>query len=360
MEFSASADIGGHGASVTVSLDLPSHHHHDHHDHDDDHHDDDLQSPPRPPVRPTERSDLETNIQDVVEREMEQMFEELKEEDRIQEDVTMNEMELLRLKLKYKYKYKYKYEVKKSQDRSTPLLGDSWDLDPALKDSGVSAIAGGASYQEPAPEPESEDELELEFGFCIPSEFVTQDEVEKVEKEGKKHLDEVWTKMAVPPLETTTMDKKQLRELLRENRQALLPQERALKELLRLLRDLSSVLKEAQKSSQNADGVQELTTQHQKADPAVGNEKVQKALADLGEKHVSDVTLTAKLIRALRHHLGIKQKAQEESGASESPGWNKSVFVEKKGRHVQATNTKKAGFREFKADPWFRKMSRYG
>merc|ERR1711865_1274260 len=239
MEFSASADIGGHGASVTVSLDLPSHHHHDHHDHDDDHHDDDLQSPPRPPVRPTERSDLETNIQ----------------------DVTMNEMELLRLKLKYKYKYKYKYEVKKSQDRSTPLLGDSWDLDPALKDSGVSAIAGGASYQEPAPEPESEDELELEFGFCIPSEFVTQDEVEKVEKEGKKHLDEVWTKMAVPPLETTTMDKKQLRELLRENRQALLPQERALKELLRLLRDLSSVLKEAQKSSQNADGVQELTTQ---------------------------------------------------------------------------------------------------
>merc|ERR1711865_602868 len=279
-------------------------------------------------------------------------------EDRIQEDVTMNEMELLRLKLKYKYKYKY--EVKKSQDRSTPLLGDSWDLDPALKDSGVSgAIAGGASYQEPAPEPESEDELVLEFGFKIPSEKVTQEEVEKVEKEGKKHLGEVWTKMAAPP-QTTTMDKKQLRELSRENRQALLPQERALKELLRLLRDLSSVLKEAQKSSQSSDGVQELTTHHQKADPAVGNEKVQKALADLGEKHVSDVTLTAKLIRALRHHLGIKQKAQEESGASESPGWNKSVFVEKKGRHVQATNTKKAGFREFKADPWFRKMSRYG
>lgn len=42
----------------------------------------------------------------------------------------MNETEKLRLALKYKYKYKYKYEVKKHQDRSTPLLGDSWDLDP--------------------------------------------------------------------------------------------------------------------------------------------------------------------------------------------------------------------------------------
>ncbi len=42
----------------------------------------------------------------------------------------MNETEKLRLALKYKYKYKYKYEVKKHQDRSTPLLGDSWDIDP--------------------------------------------------------------------------------------------------------------------------------------------------------------------------------------------------------------------------------------
>merc|ERR1711865_1135540 len=70
-----------------------------------------------------------------------------------------------------------------------------------------------------------------------------------------------------------------------------------------------------------------------------------------------------KLIKSLMHDLNIKSDDIKEAGEgdSEKPaGWNKSIFVEKKGRHAQAANTKKAGFREFKADPWYRKMSRYG
>jgi hypothetical protein len=82
-----------------------------------------------------ERSDLEKSIQDVVEEGLEAMHASLEEDQRLQEDVTMHETDKLRLELKYKYKYKYKYEVRKHQDRSTPLLGDSWDLDPALKHS---------------------------------------------------------------------------------------------------------------------------------------------------------------------------------------------------------------------------------
>merc|ERR1711865_1128578 len=104
---SVSGNIGGHGASVSINMDLGGSHH--------SHSDSEPRSPPQHPVRPTERAELE--------------------DESLEDDTAMNEVQLMRLKLKYKYKYKYKYEVKKRQDRSTPLLGDSWDLDPALKQS---------------------------------------------------------------------------------------------------------------------------------------------------------------------------------------------------------------------------------
>jgi hypothetical protein len=300
---------------------------------------------------------------------MELMFEELKDEERIQEDVTMNEMELLRLKLKYKYKYKYKYEVKKRQDRSTPLLGDSWDLDPALKQSELGAypqpIAGGASYQEAGPDGATEnEEPDHEFDFNITSEQLTQDLVLDAIRGCKKSLDEVWTQMAVPPLQTSSNDKKELREKMRENRQNLLPQERALKALGKLLKDLVQVIKEAQKEHNCTadDGPTGLTTHQQNGtDTKAGEGKVQQALSDLAVRDVNTQSLTKKLIKDLRQQLELSEKPEEEeAGPTEEMDWNKSIFVEKRGRHVQATNTKKAGFREFKADPWYRKLSRYG
>merc|ERR1711981_682585 len=189
MSVSAQGKLGGAGVSVTVNLSTPSHHD-----------EDDFHSPPRPPVRPTERSDLETNIQDVVEREMELMFEELKDEERIQEDVTMNEMELLRLKLKYKYKYKYKYEVKKRQDRSTPLLGDSWDLDPAITQGGMGtgfddSVALGQdsamSSEEMAEEPPVLD-------IKIPADEFTLTTLVETARLCKQELDRVWVMMGPP------------------------------------------------------------------------------------------------------------------------------------------------------------------
>merc|ERR1712195_185821 len=120
---SVSGNIGGHGASVSINMDLGGSHH--------SHSDSEPRSPPQHPVRPTERAELEDEIKKEVDDQMDQMFAELKEDERLEDDTAMNEVQLMRLKLKYKYKYKY--EVKKRQDRSTPLLGDSWDPGPALK-----------------------------------------------------------------------------------------------------------------------------------------------------------------------------------------------------------------------------------
>ena len=192
------------------------------------------------------------------------------------------------------------------------------------------------------------------------------------------------------------MDKKQLREATRENRQVLLPQvlhlqallqltilvqEKKMKGLLQLLKDLVQITVLAQKEGPHgAEGEQSLPTGQTKsgsadapataavltgfcADPNVGNEKVRKALESLGCNVVDQYTLTKQLIKSLMHDLNIKADDMKEASEGDSgkpAGWNKSIFVEKKGRHAQAANTKKAGFREFKADPWYRAMSRYG
>merc|ERR1712195_398252 len=134
---SVSGNIGGHGASVSINMDLGGSHH--------SHSDSEPRSPPQHPVRPTERAELEDEIKKEVDDQMDQMFAELKEDERLEDDTAMNEVQLMRLKLKYKYKYKYKYEVTKSQDRSTPLLGDSWDLDPALQALKMSEFQGSDS-----------------------------------------------------------------------------------------------------------------------------------------------------------------------------------------------------------------------
>merc|ERR1712166_1407727 len=149
------------------------------------HSDEDEQvSPARPPVRPVERSDLEQSIVNVVEKELEAMHEGLREDQRVQEDVTMNETERLRLALKYKYKYKYKYEVKKSQDRSTPLLGDSWDLDPALRALKMSEFQGVGTIQEEAPqeEPEEQSPVPQLFEFRVSGDEFTLERAEDLFK----------------------------------------------------------------------------------------------------------------------------------------------------------------------------------
>jgi len=355
---SVSGNIGGHGASVSINMDLGGSHH--------SHSDSEPRSPPQHPVRPTERAELEDEIKKEVDDQMDQMFAELKEDERLEDDTAMNEVQLMRLKLKYKYKYKYKYEVKKRQDRSTPLLGDSWDLDPALKQSDFgshSQSAGGAGAREAEEDCDEEEEPEHTFDFTINSDQIDVDCLKETICAGKKVLDTCWQAMAVPPLDSPNMDKKQLREATRENRQVLLPQEKKIKGLLQLLKDLVQITVLAQKEDHGAGGEQSLPTGQTKADPNVGNEKVRKALESLGCHVVDSYSLTKALIKSLMHDLNIKSDDIKEAGEgdSEKPaGWNKSIFVEKKGRHAQAANTKKAGFREFKADPWYRKMSRYG
>merc|ERR1712166_1323656 len=197
------------------------------------HSDEDEQvSPARPPVRPVERSDLEQSIVNVVEKELEAMHEGLREDQRVQEDVTMNETEKLRLALKYKYKYKYKYEVTKSQDRSTPLLGDSWDLDPALQALKMSEFQGSDSQ---------------------PQEDFTLDEASNLFRSCKMELDAIWKQMVTPPPQAASLSKRDLQETMREQRQALLPQEKSAKKMCDHLKGLIRVFQDAQKDKPGSD-----------------------------------------------------------------------------------------------------------
>jgi len=284
MELSASASLGGNTATVSLTLGG----------------EEEVQErTSRPPVRPTERDDLERNISQLVTDEYEAMCEELREEDRIQEGEMMNDMELNRLKLKYKYKYKYKYEVKRSQDRSTPLLGDSWDLDPALASG---ELYSGADSAAPATQDLAGEEEAAEpqppYSLSVRSEQVTQGILQERLGECRKALDALWTQMAGPPPNANTMDTKQLRMAMRESRQSLLPVEHSLKELLTQMKALDRVFKEAQKdTSPMKDDLPH--TAH--TDPNRGNDKVQKALANLNQPVLNNSTLTAKRSKICGH-----------------------------------------------------------
>merc|ERR1712195_435717 len=319
------------------------------------HSDEDEQvSPARPPVRPVERSDLEQSIVNVVEKELEAMHEGLREDQRVQEDVTMNETEKLRLALKYKYKYKYKYEVTKSQDRSTPLLGDSWDLDPALQALKMSEFQGSDSQ---------------------PQEDFTLDEASNLFRSCKMELDAIWKQMVTPPPQAASLSKRDLRETMREQRQALLPQEKSAKKMCDHLKGLIRVFQDAQKAdlsasagdNNNAQTLQGTETSEEKLHR--GNERVQTALKDLNVHMITHGSLLhetgeeASLVKQLRHELrmGAANNSEPSSPETEKQGWNKSVFADKKGRHAaSSTSSKRCGFREYKADPWARSMKRYG
>merc|ERR1712166_1553378 len=83
---SVSGNIGGHGASVSIDMDLGGSHH--------SHSDSEPRSPPQHPVRPTERAELEDEIKKEVEGQMDQMFAELKEDERLEDDTAMNEVQV--------------------------------------------------------------------------------------------------------------------------------------------------------------------------------------------------------------------------------------------------------------------------
>merc|ERR1712166_546406 len=63
---SVSGNIGGHGASVSINMDLGGSHH--------SHSDSEPRSPPQHPVRPTERAELEDEIKKEVEGQMDQIL----------------------------------------------------------------------------------------------------------------------------------------------------------------------------------------------------------------------------------------------------------------------------------------------
>jgi len=287
----------------------------------------------------------------------------------------MNETERLRLALKYKYKYKYKYEVKKSQDRSTPLLGDSWDLDPALRALKMSEFQGVGTIQEEAPqeEPEEQSPVPQSFEFRVSGDEFTLERAEDLFKGCKRELDIIWRHMVTPPAQAASLSKRDLREMMREQRQALLPQEKSAKKMCDHLKGLIRVFQDAQKadlSGSHGDNVQTLQgneTSEEKVHR--GNERVQTALKDLNVHMISHQSLlnesgeNASLVKQLRHELGMGsvQDSEPSSPEAEKQGWNKSVFADKKGKHAaSSTSSKRCGFREYKADPWARSMKRYG
>ena len=87
--------------------------------------------------------------------------------------------------------------------------------------------------QEAEEDCDEEEEPEHTFDFTINSDQIDVDCLKETICAGKKVLDTCWQAMAVPPLDSPNMDKKQLREATRENRQVLLPQVLHLQALLR-------------------------------------------------------------------------------------------------------------------------------
>ena len=87
--------------------------------------------------------------------------------------------------------------------------------------------------QEAEEDCDEEEEPEHTFDFTINSDQIDVDCLKETICDGKKVLDTCWQAMAVPPLDSPNMDKKQLREATRENRQVLLPQVLHLQALLR-------------------------------------------------------------------------------------------------------------------------------
>lgn len=63
----------------------------------------------------------------------------------------------------------------------------------------------------------------------------------------------------------------------------------------------------------------------------------------------------------LRVQVGIKIALLDSTDHFVLVGWNKSVFLDKEGKYPAAhTSGKPCGFREFRADPWYRAKNRYG
>jgi hypothetical protein len=201
----------------------------------------------------------------------------------------------------------------------------------------------------------------------IAADEFTLERVTETLKECKKVLDNVWTSMAIPPPHANGLSKKELREAMRQQRQELLPQEKATKKLCDQLQGLVGVLKDAQQIDQgDGDTVSNMHgTESAEQKEFRGNDRVQKALQDINHQVVSDETLVDPaaddLVRQLRHALELGEPVNDET--EEKRGWNKSVFVDKKGKYEAPANTKRSGWREFKADPWYRAMKpngRYG
>jgi len=338
------------------------------------------------PVRPVERSELEEHIENVVHKALEEMHDDLREDQRVEEDVTMNETEKLRLALKYKYKYKYKYEVKKHQDRSTPLLGDSWDLDPAITQGGQgTGFDDSVSIvQDTSMDPEETEQEAPVVDIKIPADEFTLNTLVATARTVKQELDRVWAMMG-PPDGASSLSQKELREVMRQQRQDLLPREKAIKKLHVHLKTLIQVVKDCQsEESTNDDGVNNLDTENEDVKVARGNRRVQKALEEENIVMVTQDTLTHQkgeepFVIRLRHALklptdpeSVKCKCMDSKGrlksdngeaadGPEGPGWNKSVFLDKEGKYPAAhTSGKPCGFREFRADPWYRQRARYG
>merc|ERR1711934_1157807 len=117
------------------------------------------------------------------------------------------------------------------------------------------------------------------------------------------------------------------------------------------------------------------------------NSQVQKALTDMNKVIITRETLgypylqtrpgSEALVVALRQQLALAQprgsegegwfqpasspekedKSNKWEGKDLGPGWNKSIFVEKKGKNTLGTSTKASGWKEYKADPWYRAQS---
>eukprot|EP00656_Telonema_subtile_P036840 TRINITY_DN408_c0_g1_i6.p1 TRINITY_DN408_c0_g1~~TRINITY_DN408_c0_g1_i6.p1 ORF type:complete len:254 (-),score=67.03 TRINITY_DN408_c0_g1_i6:171-932(-) len=238
---------------------------------------------------------------------------------------------------------RYKYEVKKHQDRSTPLLGDSWDIDPALKgSSGIvsSDLRSDTGFASSQTASLHEDDLVQADApplcqFRISADELTLEQAEDTYKQCKKVLDQIWTQMSAPP--AAVMSKKELRETMREQRQNLLPQEKSTKRLCDQLKELVRLFQDAQKGeSDDADNVQAMQgTESQEQKVFRGNDRVRKALADIPVHVITEETLLdtvdVPLVTQLKHALGQSSKDAAPSPESEKQGWNRSTFVDKRG-----------------------------
>lgn len=165
----------------------------------------------------------------------------------------------------------------------------------------------------------------------------------------KQELDRVWVMMG-PPEGSNTLSQKELRQAMREQRQSLLPQEKAIKKLHVHLKALIQVVKDCQSEEAAADeGVSNLDTENEDVKMARGNKRVQKALQEENIVMVTQDTLTHQkgeepFVIRLRHALklptdkdsvlckcldskGRLKSDNAEAESAEGPGRHKDCFI---------------------------------